>query len=54
MERLKSSSNTSPKKEVQLPLPGFMVEVESDKPGWRRYVETMLDGRQRYKSIKKR
>jgi len=54
MNNSKTSEATSTKELVQLPLPGFMVEVKSGKPGWRRYIETMPDGRQRYHSVKKR
>jgi len=45
MKRSENSSNISTSDPVQLPLPGFTVEVKSHSPKWRKFVKNMGDGR---------
>jgi len=52
MSNSKSSVNISQSKAVQKPLPGFAMEVESERPGWRKYHITKLDGRFQVKYVK--
>jgi len=52
MKPLKTLQAGSKNEDVQRPLPGFTVEVESERPGWRKFHETTLDGRLRIKYVK--
>lgn len=55
MSSLKNSNDISTKQPMQRPLPGFRMALESDKPGWTKFVETTLKGYTRvgYTKIKK-
>jgi hypothetical protein len=53
MKNLPSSSNTLKAVEIQMPLPGFRVEVESPHDGWQKFHETTPSGRLRIVMVKK-
>jgi len=53
MKRSENSSNILTSEPVHLPLPGFVVEAESGKPNWRKFVKNVGDGRVAIKLIKK-
>lgn len=52
MNESKNSTKTSTSKEVQMPLKGFRVQVESAKKGWDTWLEGMGDGRYRIHMVK--
>jgi hypothetical protein len=53
MTSSKSSSNILLVKAEQWPLPGFKVEMESPKEGWRKYHVTTIKGRPQVHMVKK-
>lgn len=54
MKKSESSQNTLKNEQLQTPLPGFKVEVESHNPNWRKFVENTLKGRVRIHMERKR
>jgi len=53
MKNSENSPTTLKNDQLQLPLRGFKVEVESPNPNFRKYIEHTLDGRIRMHMVKK-
>lgn len=51
MNNSQNLSNISKDEPVQLPLPGFKMEVKSPVEGWRKIHEMTIDGRLRIHMI---
>jgi hypothetical protein len=52
MNSSQTSQNISKNEVVQLPLPGFKMEVVSDKANWRKFIEMTPTGRIRIHLVK--
>lgn len=52
MNNSDSSSKDSVTEVIQLPLPGFQVQVTSDRDGWDKWVVTLENGVTQVKYVK--